>query len=171
MLGTVASLAQILGGVAVSAAVVFAFLQVRQFRQQRRDLAGIELMRTMQNRELVEALDRVVSAGGSVSTADPRATGPEYERAASSIVAVYEVLGLLVFRGTVPFGLVRESTSGPLAAAWGALHVWVEEVRERRSDERYGEWFQWLAERLQEYNEKASLEPAYRRFAAWKPRE
>jgi len=171
MLGTVASFAQIVSAIAVGAAVIFAFLQVRQFRQQRRDLAGVELMRAMQNRELVEAWDRVVSIGRSVSTADLRAKGPEYERAAYSLVAIYEALGLLVFRGTVPFSLVRESTSGPLAAAWGALRVWVEEVRGQRSDERYGEWFQWLAERLQEYNEKTSLEPAHKRFAAWKPRE
>jgi hypothetical protein len=171
MLGTVASFAQILSAIAVGAAVVFAFLQVRQFRQQRRDLAGVELMRTMQNRELVEAWDRVVSVDRSVSTADARAMGPEYERAAHSLVAVYEALGLLVFRGIVPFDLVRESTSGPFAAAWEALHVWVEEVRVRRSDERYGEWFQWLAERLQQFNEKASLEPAHKRFAAWRPRE
>jgi hypothetical protein len=171
MLGTIASLAQILSGIAVGAAVVFAFLQVRQFRQQRRDLAGVELMRIMQNRELLEAMGRLFSVGESVSATDLRAIGPEYERAAYSIVAVYEAMGLLVFRGTVPFYLVRELTGGLVAGVWGTLHVWVGDVRKERSYERFGEWFQWLAERLQEYDEMASPEPAHRRFAAWKPRE
>jgi hypothetical protein len=54
---------------------------------------------------------------------------------------------------------------------WDGLRVWVEEVRRIRSHERLGERFQWLAERVQEYDARVSSETAYRRYADREPRE
>ncbi len=54
---------------------------------------------------------------------------------------------------------------------WQTLRVWAEEVREEQGYERWVEWYQWLADRLEVYEQSSGItEPAYRRLPEWKPR-
>jgi len=54
-LQTLANFAEIVGGAAVVGGVVFAVWQIRQYREQRRDVAAIEIVRSLQSREFIEA--------------------------------------------------------------------------------------------------------------------
>jgi hypothetical protein len=171
MLETVAILAQVVSAIAVAAAVVFALVQVRQYRQQRRDIAGVELMRAMHNPKLIEAVARLASVRPGVSADELREMGSEFEEAAVALVAAFESAGVLVFRGTVPFLLVRDLFGGSVVSMWLTLRIWVEDTRAEQSQETFGEWFQWLAERLQAYESAHHLGPAHKRFADWEPRD
>ncbi len=55
MLETLANLAELIAGAAVLGGVAFAVWQIHEYRQQRRDAAAIEMVRTLQSREFVEA--------------------------------------------------------------------------------------------------------------------
>ena len=170
MLGMFADIAGIIGGLAVVSAVIFAAIQVRQFKQQRRDSAAIELMRILQAPRFVEAFLTLGHVPKGISARKLRDMGRDYEEAAMSMVNTYETVGLLVFRNTVSFQTVRDVSGGILVALWGKLHVWASEVRREQNSERFAEWFQWLVERIGEEEAKAPTEPAYKRFAAWRPR-
>ncbi|NIN72605.1 MAG: DUF4760 domain-containing protein [Gemmatimonadetes bacterium] len=170
MLDTLASLGEFFGGMAVIGGVIFAVIQVRHHRQQRRDIAAMELMHAVLGRHFVEAFRLLGSVPDGISASQLRAKGHEYEGAALTSFLMFETIGLLVFRGVAPFDLVRELTGGAVIALWRKLSAYFEEIRVERSHERIAEWFQWLAERLEEQEAKAATRPAHERFAAWKPR-
>ncbi len=169
MLNTLASLGEFLGGMAVIGGVIFAVIQVRHYRQQRRDAAAIELMHAVLGPQFGEAFRLLGFVSDGISASELRATGAEYEKAAVTIFIMYETIGLLVFRGVIPFHLVQELTGGSVLAMWRKLRVYFEEIREERSHERIAEWFQWLAERLEEHEARVPTRPAQQRFADWAP--
>jgi len=170
MLGILADIAGIVGGLAVVSAVIFAAIQIRQLQRQRRDSAAIELMRILQAPRFVEAFLTLGRVPNGISAKKLRDMGREYEEAAMSMVNTYETVGLLVFRNTVSFQTVREVSGGILVALWGKLHVWASDVRREQKNERFAEWFQWLVERIGEQEAKAPTEPAYKRSTSWRPR-
>jgi hypothetical protein len=170
MLNTLASLGEFLGGMAVIGGVIFAVIQVRHHRQRRRDAGAIELVHVVLSTHFLEAFRLMGSVPDGISATELRAKGGEYEAAALSIFLLYETIGLLVFRYVAPFHVVRELTGGAAVAMWRKLSTYFEEIREERSHERIAEWFQWLAERLEEEEARAPIEPAHKRFAEWKPR-
>ena len=170
MLEMIADIAGIVGGVAVVSAVIFAVIQVRQFKQQRRDSAAIELMRILQAPRFVEAFLRLGQVPKGISAKKLRDMGRDYEEAAMSMANTYETVGLLVFRNAVSFQTVREVSGGILVSLWGKLHVWASDIRREQNSERFAEWFQWLVERIREQEAKAPTEPAYKRYTTWQPR-
>ncbi len=84
MLETLANLAELIGGAAVLGGVAFAVWQIRQYRQQRRDAAAIEIVRTIQSREFAEAFRLLSRVPDGISLEALRAKGSEYEDAARS---------------------------------------------------------------------------------------
>jgi hypothetical protein len=169
-LQTLANFAEIVGGAAVVGGVVFAVWQIRQYREQRRDVAAIEIVRSLQSREFIEAFRLLSRVPDGVTLKALRERGQEYEDAAIMIGAMGETIGFIVYRGVAPFELVREQAGGLLLVMWRKLHVWVDQVREEQAYDRWVEWWQWLADRLQEHEEGLeTVEPAYRRLPPWKP--
>lgn len=169
MLDAISKVADIVGAAAVVGAVVFAVAQLRQYRGQRRDTAAVELMRTIQSARFTEAYRLVTAAPKGAGFAELSKMGPEYEEAAMIAVSIFEPIGLLVFRGVVPFALVRELAGGLVAVFWSRLSVFVEDVREEHEYPRFAEWFQWLAERFEEYDAGGSAQPAHKLFSSWRP--
>ena len=129
-----------------------------------------ELMRSFYSPELARAVHLVRQAPDSVSAADLRAMGEEYEQAAILVCTTYETIGLLTFREIASFTLVRELTGGLAVVMWRKLSRWLDDVREEQRQPSWAEWFQWLAERLNEWAEEKQPEPAHIREAAWRPR-
>lgn len=168
-LATLAQLAEILSGIAVVVAIVFGVVQVRQFRQQRSDLADIALMQSLQDPEFTRSFRLVYSLDDGLDAKALRALGPEYEEAAIALGARFESIGLLVFRGSIPFDLFEQILGGIVVLLWRKLEPWVRDYRAEQGHELLFEWFQWLAERLDERGRPTEL-PAYRRYRDWKPR-
>ena len=73
-LQTLANVAQILGAVAVVAAIVFGFVQIRQFRVQRRDAAAAELVRSFQDASFTQSF-RLITALPDNATAEQLRSG------------------------------------------------------------------------------------------------
>ena len=168
MLETLANLAQVLGALAVAAAIAFGLAQIRQFRQQRRDILSVELMRSIQDTEFTRSLRVLLEIPIGSSAADIRALGPGAEDAAWSLSAKYETLGYLVYRGIMPFELVEELVGGVGVHLWERLYPWAAAVREEQGQPLLLEWFQWLAERLRERDRPQAV-PAYHRLRDWRP--
>ena len=90
------------------------------------------------------------------------------EDAAWALCAKYETLGYLVYRGIMPIELVEELVGGVGVHLWNRLRPWAESIRAEQGQPLLLEWFQWLAERLQERN-RPQATPAYIRLQSWKP--
>jgi hypothetical protein len=169
MLDSLSKAAQILSGLAVSGAVVFAVIQVRQYRQQRRDAAAVELMRTIQSPQWAKALLLLGDVPDGISASSFHQLDSKYKEAAFTMIAIYETIGLLVYRGFAPFHLVQELTGGAVSVMFRKLRALIEETREERDHERFAEWFQWLAERFAEHPVAGASGPAHIRCASWRP--
>jgi hypothetical protein len=167
-LQTLANLSQIVGVAAVIATLVFGLLQVRQFRVQRRDAAGAELVRSFQDTEFIRAYQVLGALPENATAEEFRAAGPEAEKAALALGMRYELVGLLVFREIMPLSLVAQSTGSVAIRFWGRMRAWVAEKREADGQPHLLEWFQWLIEQLEKRGRRAEP-PAFTLYRDWHP--
>lgn len=90
----------------------------------------------------------------------------EYEETAQIVGMMFETMGLLVFRDVASFKLIQELTGGLLLMMWRKLETWITTTRVEQGNPRFGEWVQWLAERIAE--QEAAMVPAYNAYSAVK---
>ena len=86
----------------------------------------------------------------------------------TALLATWESLGILVFNHEIPLQMVDDFYSGTLAQSWRKLQRYVEELREATARPTRWEWFQWLAERMQEGESDTPPIPAYVQHRKWK---
>jgi len=159
-------LVDIISSIAVFTAIVFGLTQIRQFRQQRRDMAAIELVRSVQDSEFTNAFRLIHALPENISAGEFKAKGTEYIEYALAVGMKYETIGLLVYKGIVPIAIVEELVGGVAITFWRRLYPWVKSMRKEQSAEFIFEWFQWLVERLEDRGRDIK-EPAYKLFDDW----
>ena len=170
-LATIANLAEILGGLAIVTGGGFAVVQLREFREQRRQAAAVELVRSFSEPAHANAVNLIQELPDGASAELLRSKGREYERAATMMAITYETIGLLVYREMASFAMVRELTGGLTVVMWRKLGPWVQTVRAEQGHRSFAEWFQWLAEQLGREGAEKEAHPAYERYAGWRPRK
>jgi hypothetical protein len=167
----ISTLANLINAVAVTAGVIFAAAQIRQYRQRRQRDAMLELVRSFQSPAFTAALRRVLSLPDGADSAKIREVlGPDGEDAVYLVSLTWESLGVLVFRREVTLDLVDDFFSGPLVISWQKLKVYSEEGRQTLSRETFNEWFHWLAERMLERETALPPVPAYIAHRDWRER-
>jgi hypothetical protein len=170
-LTTLADIAEIAGGLAIISGGVFAVVQLREFREQRRQAVAVELVRVFGEPAHANAVNLILELPDRASAELLRSKGREYERAATMIAITYETIGLLVHREMASFAMVRDLTGGLTVVMWRKLSAWVATVRAEQSHRSFAEWFHWLAEQLARESPHKEASPAYERYADWRPRE
>jgi hypothetical protein len=168
-LALLANLAEILGAIIVVAGVVFAVIQIRLFRRQRLETAAIEVLRSWQSPEFTRAFCVIPQLTDGISAAKLRAQSPECESLAMIIGNTFQSFGVMVYRRIVPLALVDELLGGAVVLLWRKLATWLVDSRKEQSRETVYEWFQWLAERLQEQPGFDMLEGAHVKHRDWAP--
>jgi hypothetical protein len=164
-----ASVAEILGVIIVVGGLYFAVLQMRQIRQQRRELAAIELFRFFASPRFTQAYRTILHMPDGMSAEDIRTKQAKLEEAAMLISNTMENIGVMTFQRIVPFLIVRNLLGSSVVILWRKLEDWAIDLRKELDSPDAFEWFQWLAERLKEY-EPDDAEPAYEAFKSWAPR-
>jgi hypothetical protein len=151
--------------VTLIAGMVFALIQLRQYREARQREAALEFLRSFQSLQMTTALRLVFDLPSGLS-------GEEIERALAdhmdliySLVTTWESIAILVFRNEVELELVDDFFSGPLLVSWEKLEPLVHRMRATTGRETISEWFQWLVERMME--REAAVAPV--RLAATAP--
>ncbi|PYM02310.1 MAG: hypothetical protein DMF19_03570 [Verrucomicrobia bacterium] len=165
----ISTLANLINAIAVTAGVIFAAAQIRQYRQRRQRDAMLELVRSFQSPAFTAALRRVLSLPDGADAAKIREVlGPDGEDAVYLVSLTWESLGVLVFRREVTLDLVDDFFSGPLVISWQKLRVYSEEWRRTLNRETGNEWFHWLAERMLEREKTSPPIPAYEAHRNWR---
>lgn len=167
-LSTLANLAEILGVIIVVGGLFFAMMQMRQTRQQRRELAAIELFRFYGNPKFTEAYQMVLNLPDNLSAEDIRTKQANLEDAAMLISSTMESIGVMTFQRIVPFVIVNNLIGSSVIILWRKLENWTVALRDELGDEAAFEWFQWLAERLEDYQPR-NPHPAYETHKDWMP--
>src|SRR6478735_1894074 len=132
----------------VTVGVIFGIASVWQWRKTRSLTAATELVRAMQTPDFARSMPLVLALP---ERAAPQLVvqDPELLNAAYVVSHVFESLGVLVFHRLLPLRLVDELIGGYVRASWKRLALHVEAQRVPLGA-MFGEWFQWLADRLNE---------------------
>lgn len=141
--------------------VGFGLIQLRYHRASNQTNAMLELVHRFQTPEFARAMRtlfeiRNESTDITVYSVIERDPGLVYD-----LMATWESLGILVYRGEVSLDMVDDFFSGPIAISWEVLADYVVEERKEMQRDTMWEWFQWLAERMQERESIRPPIPAY----------
>ncbi len=167
-LSTLANIAEVIGVIIVVGGLFFAVLQMRQIRQQRRELAAIELFRFFGNPQFAHAYRTILHLPDNLSAAEIKAGANDLEAAAMLVSTTMEDIGVMTYQRIVPFKIVNNLVGRSTIILWRKLCPWAEALRAELNEPSAFEWFQWLAERLHEHHD-ANSEPAYVSEKDWKP--
>lgn len=159
--------AQLASTFAVVVGVLFGILQLRHLRKSRALFSSAELVHAMNTPDFI----RSVTAIGFLSdAADPGLFTRDSPTlaAAQHVGHVFESLGVLVYHRVLPLHLVDDLMGGYVRMCWRKLSA-LTEVRRREMGVSYGEWMQWLAERLAEYPSAGKSQGAHISHRDWRP--
>ena len=161
--------ANVINAVAVTAGVIFAVVQIRDYRRHRQRDAMLNLVRSFQNPTFARALRRVVELpSGATAKEISEKLGPEGEDLMVHLTATWETIGILLFHGELTLEIIDDFFSGPILISWQKLLPYTTYLRAHYQRDTWSEWFQWLAERMAERESKASPVPAYIAHRDWK---
>lgn len=163
-----ANIAEIIGAIIVVGGLIFAVLQMRQTRQQRRELAAIELFRFFGNPQFATAYKQVLRMSDALSAADIENDVAELEEAAMLISTTMESIGVMTFQRIVPFVVVKNLMGSSVPELWRKLAPWIRMLRQEQNSPGLFEWFQWLVERI-EQDPSLADDPAYIAHKSWIP--
>jgi hypothetical protein len=167
-LQTAANLAEVLGVIIVLVGSAFAIIQLIHLRQQRRDMAAIELARSFQSPEFGQALRLLMSLPPGLSGEELEEHGEAFLDSAMLVSLAVESVGIMVHRGVIEFDMAWGLMGGLVLGAWDRVEGWVVQMRRKQGREQFDEWSQWLADRMREC-EAGGEPPAYQRFEDWRP--
>jgi hypothetical protein len=171
MLQILANLGEFLGGMAVIAGVVFAVIQIRQFREGKQREIALELLRSFQTPDFAKALMVVYNMPDDLTKEGIEAHAGDDMHLVYALMTTWESLGVLVFRGEVSLSLVDDFFSGPITISWRKLKPYVLGEREEQSRDTIEEWFEWLNDRLTDQELKVPPIPAHIAHKSWVPGE
>ncbi len=168
-LESLANLAEIFGAMLVIGGMVLGVIEIRNYRTQRQESAAMEIMRAFQSPEFTHAIQLVMEYEGDTRDCCDAEVSSELLKAVMLISTTLESIGLMVYRRSVPFRLVQQLMGGTIQACWSVLSSYVTGMRDKAGRASLYEWFQWLAERLDQYPEYLDAEGAYVKYQNWRP--
>jgi hypothetical protein len=168
LMEVLANLADIVASIGVMLGLVFAGIQLRQFRLSQEREAGLVLLHSYQTPLMARGLYVMFTLPDDLSRYEVESRVGEELLTLWVLMVTWESLGVLVYRGQVELEMVDDFFSGPLMLSWRKLRRYVEEYREHVQRDTYMEWFQWLAERMQERESQTPPVPAYVACRNWR---
>jgi hypothetical protein len=143
-----AELAALITAMTLLIPVVFGTLTIRQWQRARRLSAAAELVHTLMTPEFTRAIVHIVDLP-EAADAGTVASRPGMPEAVTVISHAFESLGVLVFHRLLPLHLVDDLVGGYVRASWKRAGPYII-ARRPIIGANLGEWYQWLAERMEE---------------------
>jgi len=163
-IGAIANLAT---AVAVVVGLIFGILEIRHSRQEREERASFEVVHAIMTEHWIDSAALVRSLDETL-TPEQLQSDPVALHAAHSVAFILEALGYAVYKRIVPLETVDELVGGSVRVAWRKLQRYAEYERSRTGSRKSWEWFQWLAERLDERRGPLGAQPgAYALHRDW----
>ncbi len=157
--------------VAIVFGVLFAAVQLRQFRMTRHHEAISELVRSFQTPEFIHAMATVYRMDADLRPRDVLANA-ELTGQIHLFGQTVETIGVLVHRRHVPLDIVDDIYGDVLILCWQKLKPHVDSNRRVENNPAAFEWFEWLTDRLTERHARETgkdRKPAFLQNKDWKP--
>lgn len=167
IINQLSQLAPLLSFITVLVAVVFGIIQLKQFNRQRKDLAALEVMRSMQTRDFTDSLVDINKIEKGLSRKLIQKNHQEIEGSILAFVTKFETLGFLVYRKVIPIDLVEELVGGECIRIWDKLDQYIQDFRIEENNPILLEWFEWLTYQFKK-NERHKSLSALDKYPNWK---
>ena len=167
-LSRLANMAEIFSAIIVIGGIIFAVIQMRQTRQQRRELAAIELFRSFGSPDFTNAYRNALRYPDGLTAKQLEQEFPGFEQCAMLISTTMENVGVMMYQRIVPSAVVNNLIGSSTIILWRKLECWVNDLRVELDNPFAFEWFQWLAITLEELQDDSDL-PAYQAHTDWVP--
>jgi hypothetical protein len=154
---------------AILTGIIFGLRELGELRKSRELDATLKLVDVIENESTGMGTGQLMMLPANLSEEEfERRLGDDLQYV-MSLASTYETLGILVYRREVSLDLVDEMFGGVVVTAWERLGPFIARYRQRTGKPETFEWFQWLAERLQEHRGKPGTAPAYVKYRTWRP--
>lgn len=159
---------QLAGQVALVIGAVFAGYQLVQIERTRREQMSLQTVTQFNTQEFRAAFALVNTLPIAATAEQVREADPEMERAATTVMMTFEMLGVLVFNRMLSLHILDQAIGGFLRESWRRLEKHIHQQRKEIQSPRYGEWYQWLFEHVAV--DARRERGAYEVFRAWERR-
>jgi hypothetical protein len=163
-------LPEILGVVstaAIVAGLIFAGMQVRIAQRERSRESQILLFNNFLDPDFMRTMRTILDLPDGLTSADLDSRPDADRLAIYHWLGAMEGLGLLVFHRAIPLEIVDQAYAGPIIFSWRKLEPYVLAERAETGREPMHEWFQWLVERLIEFEAANPRVAAHVEHADW----
>jgi hypothetical protein len=128
--------------------LVFGIAQVRTAARDRRERLTMEALRNFQTREFAGLIQYLSSREAPSSWKELKALPPNEQIMYIQFAQEMESLGLMVAERYINIDLVDKTLGSFVTTTWEKYKVVFTDMREKQPDPFLGEYFQWLAERI-----------------------
>jgi len=154
--------------IAIVSGLVFGIAEIRRSRHERRDQAMENIFNSGFLDENMAALLPIFDLPED-APADLILKDPEFAQIAQVVSNRIEFWGMQVYLEKIELHTLDLMTGGTVRIYWNRLKDFIYYQREKYDSESVGEWFQWLAEKLDEYPAPGKHIGAHIAFKDWKP--
>ena len=141
--------------------LIFGIAQVNTANRDRRERLTIETLRNFQTREFAELILFINSHNMPSSSKEMNALPPREQVFIVQFGQQMESLGMLVAERLINIDLVDKTLGSFVTLAWEKYKILFQDIREKQPDPFLGEYFQWLAERIDERMQQNPRRPFY----------
>ena len=155
--------------IAIVLGLLFAGVQVRQAQRDQSQDARMVLVNSFNTPDFMRLMRRVLDVPDGLTRDQIKEHFAGAEDDLYYLLGTMEGLGLLVYHRAVPIELADQAYAGPIMSSWRKLRAYCEAERVFMQREAQHEWFQWLAERLEEFEVGHDRQPAQLAYRDWTP--
>ena len=164
-----AGLLNLLQTFAIIAGIVFGVAEVSNYRSERSRQASVELANSIQSPDVFRALVSVLDIPTDSSISEIQSHILPHRSDILYLAQTFETIGILVFQGDLDIRLVDDYFGSAILVSWERLGPWFRQERVRLEQPHFAEWYQWIAERLEDYRTQDEPIPAYEAYSDWVP--
>jgi len=157
---TISMMANLALALSLIVALVFGIAQVKAAARDRRERFTLETLRNFQTREFAELINYITNRDMPSSRKEMQALPVNEQVFFIQLAQQMESLGILVAEKFIDIDLVDKTLGSFVTTSWQKYKKMFLSMRDQ--DPFLGEYFQWLAERIDERLHKNSRMPFYK---------
>ena len=142
-------------------AVIFGLAEVRAAARDRRERLTLETLHNFQTREFAEMINYITSHDMPGNREEMSALPVDQQIIFIQFAQQMESLGILVAERFINIDLVDKTLGSFVTTSWEKYKKTFLDIREKQPDPFLGEYFQWLAERIDERMRENPRKPFY----------
>ena len=142
-------------------ALIFGIGQVRAAERDRKERFTLETLRSFQTREFSELMNYITMNDIPPTHEDWQKISAKEGTHITQFAQQMESLGILVAEQHINIDLVDKTIGSLVTTAWEKYKIMIFDSREKRPDPFLCEYFQWLAEQIDERMKKNPRKPFY----------